>query len=342
MNRLGISDTNLLATVGDFISGDPQSWNFPEIPVLNDLFAQIRSLHLPLQPCADRFIWKPDSKGSFSAASAWEVVRTRGNQIGTNGVLFFWNQRIPPRRSMFCWRLIHRKIPTDDIVITKGKGVCLASCCSLCNFSNAEDIHHVFFQCAFAALGLVFQKIFSSNVSLYLYVYDGFYEQMEVGAAFFLPQRPVPAHHLGWAIWLERNAVRFEEIQPNVTRCKTIILKWVSESGSLSKVFNNMQEAIKIFNLPCRPSPAPNQLEVLWVKPPSGWVKLHVDGASKGNPGIAGYGGVFRDHTGCFLGGFAGSIRISLLKFQPTVFYLLFKPGSVTYGSKSQGHDWCD
>lgn len=37
---------------------------------------------------------------------------------------------------------------------------------------------------------------------------------------------------------------------------------------------------------------------VEWTKPSIGWVKLNTDGASLGNPGIAGAGGLLRDHKG--------------------------------------------
>jgi hypothetical protein len=36
----------------------------------------------------------------------------------------------------------------------------------------------------------------------------------------------------------------------------------------------------------------------LWSPPPCDFLKLNFDGASKGNPGAAGYGVVFRDHLG--------------------------------------------
>lgn len=36
----------------------------------------------------------------------------------------------------------------------------------------------------------------------------------------------------------------------------------------------------------------------IWQPPPKGYLKCNIDGASKSNPGIAGYGGVLRDEEG--------------------------------------------
>ncbi|XP_075074396.1 uncharacterized protein LOC142161999 [Nicotiana tabacum] len=44
---------------------------------------------------------------------------------------------------------------------------------------------------------------------------------------------------------------------------------------------------------------------VRWSKPDRGWVKLNVDGCSKGNPGLAGGGGIIRDHHGNMMKAFA-------------------------------------
>lgn len=41
-----------------------------------------------------------------------------------------------------------------------------------------------------------------------------------------------------------------------------------------------------------------------WTPPPLGWIKLNTDGVSKGNPGPASGGGLFRDPSGTFLSAF--------------------------------------
>lgn len=56
-------------------------------------------------------------------------------------------------------------------------------------------------------------------------------------------------------------------------------------------------------DFPCAPKKVKKDREgVCWSFPPNGWVKANFDGAAKGNPGAAGYGGVIRESFGNFLG----------------------------------------
>lgn len=47
-----------------------------------------------------------------------------------------------------------------------------------------------------------------------------------------------------------------------------------------------------------------------WKSPEEGWVKVNTDGTSKAE-GIAGCGGLIRDHRGHWLGGFAKFVGVS-------------------------------
>lgn len=48
--------------------------------------------------------------------------------------------------------------------------------------------------------------------------------------------------------------------------------------------------------------------EVTWSRPQQDNVALNVDGSALTNPGLAGFGGLIRDHTGEFRRGFLGSV----------------------------------
>ena len=50
---------------------------------------------------------------------------------------------------------------------------------------------------------------------------------------------------------------------------------------------------------------------IKWVVPPVGWYKLNTNDSSLGNPGLAGGGGVIRNHLGDWVGGFSRAIGIT-------------------------------
>ena len=52
------------------------------------------------------------------------------------------------------------------------------------------------------------------------------------------------------------------------------------------------------------------EILISWKPPLENWIKLNVDGASKGNPGLAGGGGVLRSHRGDWIKGFAANFGV--------------------------------
>ena len=51
-----------------------------------------------------------------------------------------------------------------------------------------------------------------------------------------------------------------------------------------------------------------NVISVGWKPPPIGFFKLNIDGSTRSNPGMAGAGGLIRDHRGSWIGGFSRDI----------------------------------
>ena len=51
-------------------------------------------------------------------------------------------------------------------------------------------------------------------------------------------------------------------------------------------------------------------IEINWRTPPRGWIKININGASKGNPGLAGCGGIIHDEEARWIGGFTCNLGI--------------------------------
>ncbi|KAL6187407.1 hypothetical protein ACLB2K_038806 [Fragaria x ananassa] len=67
---------------------------------------------------------------------------------------------------------------------------------------------------------------------------------------------------------------------------------------------------LKKFGLLCRPHQAPRITEVNWHPLLFGWIKVNTDGAWQKTTRKSGYGGIFRDFHGSFLGVFVSNLEI--------------------------------
>ena len=96
-----------------------------------------------------------------------------------------------------------------------------------------------------------------------------------------------------WIIWKGRNQLVFENKELN---------------SSLALDINH--RALEYFHCAGKPLGMKCKIvkQVRWEKPCTGWLKLNTDGASMGNTGLAGGGGLLRDKNGSWVGGFARKI----------------------------------
>ena len=93
-----------------------------------------------------------------------------------------------------------------------------------------------------------------------------------------------------WYIWKERCSRTFEGDRGNWFGTVLTIRRMVEDSKNQLQSGNGSNGDAKIDNIG-------------WKYPVEEWIKLNVDGCSKGNPGMAGTGGVIRDHMGTWVGG---------------------------------------
>ena len=101
-----------------------------------------------------------------------------------------------------------------------------------------------------------------------------------------------------WMLWKWRNKRTFED--PNFTPYRPYEL--IRKHG---------KENVNAFvSVPKRKLKPKSEIVVRWEPPLDNWTKLNVDGASRGNPGLAGGGGVIRGHRGNWINGFAANSGI--------------------------------
>lgn len=82
---------------------------------------QIKDIKIPLKPGPDRLVWKPDPKGQFPVATVWETIRNRSPKVAWNRLELY----SLPNIALFCWKVLHRKRKTDDVVKRSSIGILL-------------------------------------------------------------------------------------------------------------------------------------------------------------------------------------------------------------------------
>jgi len=124
--------------------------------------AHINQTTIPIVQKEDRLIWKNNASGELTLKDAYLFHSPAGPK--RSWAKLIWNAAIPPSKSFLVWRLIHRKMPTDDNLYARG--CYMPSMCTLCG-KDAETSNHLFLNCQFAlSLWQWLQSIVGYNIDL--------------------------------------------------------------------------------------------------------------------------------------------------------------------------------
>ncbi|XP_062020702.1 uncharacterized protein LOC133737096 [Rosa rugosa] len=119
-----------------------------------------------------------------------------------------------------------------------------------------------------------------------------------------------------YSLWNARNSIRFDERRLTVDYLIHSIKLQLREVDSWGfGIMRNSVDELCIFSalgISGRASRTHQIHEVNWLAPSAFQLKVYTDGAARGTPRLAGYGGIFRDHLGNFMGCFAGSMGIAI------------------------------
>jgi len=98
-------------------------------------------------------------------------------------------------------------------------------------------------------------------------------------------------------------------VKIDVSRIILVIKDLTCLVGNSSKSFmrNDMFDfnVLKFFGTKTRSGKVLSPLPVRWEFPSPGWVKININGAARGSPGLVTCGGIFHGSMGEFVGGFS-------------------------------------
>jgi ribonuclease HI len=293
-----------------------QAWTLPEVFRQNYpmIAADIQSTPLSCNAEPDDLVWIDSTSGELTFKDAYLCGLPTPMAAGWAKII--WRLFIPPARSLVTWRIMHNVIATDDNLVKRGFP--MVSCCSLCG-RNYETAEHLFLRCPYTTQ---YWNWFSILIGKAIDV-SNFNALLGMCSRGWSPQVRdliiATVINIFWLIWKCRNNIRFNDVYPNFPRDLIYLKSLIYQAATHSKghMFSSIHEfsIIKHFGVVCHPPPPPSIRQVNWVRPPYNWIKCNTDGASRGSPGASACGGIFRDHTGNFLGAFSANIGVATSLF---------------------------
>ncbi|XP_059310293.1 uncharacterized protein LOC132061510 [Lycium ferocissimum] len=133
-------------TVQNFINNNNLNMNSLERVITNDLIQGVMDTEIGERQLPDKSIWTPTTNGNFTCSSAWQIVRQK--QDVDLLAKMIWAKGTPFKISFFMWRLLRKKLPLDDRILSLG--IQTDSNCNCCREQLPEKVDHVFTTSLFA------------------------------------------------------------------------------------------------------------------------------------------------------------------------------------------------
>ncbi|GKV33503.1 hypothetical protein SLEP1_g42009 [Rubroshorea leprosula] len=284
--------TDCQLKVADILT--PQgTWDLDKISyhLPSDIVACIQAIPLSKHTTEDdKFVWNSSANGTFSMNSAYNI--TKGLHICQKDQWYWiWKVHTLPKIQYFLRLLMHGRIQTFDTLAKWG--VVTDSTCPMCRLAP-ETINHLFRECPFS--NYLWSAVSPRNCPLLHHVAD-FKDWLRANCVSGNSNCDDTNHWSTfftftlWTIWFTRNQFVHNSTQMNIQQIKNVIL-------------NRVQEFLK-YNSPDITPRKKTVIHIGWSPPPLGFLKLNIDGSAQGNPGMAGAGGIFRDHNGSWIYGYS-------------------------------------
>jgi len=254
--------------------------------------------------------WGNSMKGSFTVKEAYYLADTQVINEENQEWKVIWGGNWWPKVSLFTWLVAKNKILTWDKIQKKGFNG--PSRCCLCK-NEEETQNHLLINCIFTRkLWIDARKIFCKSETLPRDINAIIFQWHKENFQCKVVRRAwgLIAGFVLWMVWKERNRRIFQDKAKdleiiwkravNLMRETILVEEWDAEDWKA----NQTEEVIlNLLNLNYEMvhhkknnrQSMRTQKSDKFIYPRDNFIKLNFDGASKGNPGNTGFGGIFRD-----------------------------------------------
>jgi ribonuclease HI len=302
---------------------DRERLNLREHVDLAPLQTELTKRRIPVRAGEDTLRWGYRPQGSFSVREAYQITAHSNPPSDSDVWRKIWKLKHWPKITLFLWLVSHSSILTWDNLLKRG--FVGPSLCILCGAAE-ENMNHLLNTCPYTAQiwdqAATIMRTSDRLRDSIIATITNWREQAFQSPLLNRIWQLLPGFIL-WQTWKERNRRIFRNTSLTWQHCwdhcfrnilETLRLRnWTdADTACPPSELTILRYWTPLPTLQIRPLPPSSQCTSnspsFWSPPPEGFVKLNFDGASKGNPGAAGYGVVYRNHHGHILEIMAGSL----------------------------------
>ncbi|KAK2648318.1 hypothetical protein Ddye_015807 [Dipteronia dyeriana] len=247
----------------------------------------------------DALAWTFCPDGIFSVKSFRKCLEEKGGLVISASCPMLWLGFVPPKIEIFFWQLLKGRILVREVLKNFGYPLLASTECPLLE-RETESMNHLFLQCTWSwklwpeAMGWWGISSYSNNdLHGWIEGWPGLYVSKASQRTWFVLYFAVC-----WTIWENQNAVVFDGKEASfsmaIDSVKFRLALWFKNCGAgsnedltilLLDVKRWCVDKIRSKSKVLRPWSHPNDHDIVF----------NVDESSRGNPGLAGIGGVLRD-----------------------------------------------
>ncbi|OVA19776.1 Reverse transcriptase zinc-binding domain [Macleaya cordata] len=264
--------------VADLICQHSRMW---KVDLVHEYFTPhearaILSIQLPMDAIAGRLLWLKTPTSQFSSKSAHTMLTQNAPSSSSSPKInpaFHWKalwqlQGISPRVQIFLWRVITNSIPLKSRLAQFVSSI--DNCCPLCHFSP-ETTDHLFLkrevvQLVWFGFPISLHVDMNNNDFTLEYIFKGWlsqpssFEAAKMGCAII------------WSIWKSRNRAVFDSWKFDPKEVITNALHVYNEhlvDACISPTLPQTNTQVGLV-----------EASAHWSRPPEGYIKINVDGAT--------------------------------------------------------------